>query len=152
MQIARPRPVPPYLRLINGCSCEKDWNSRFSLLSAMPTPVSRTENSSRYSGEPGSGIFFTDRVTLPRSVNFSALPTRLTIICRKRLGSVVTASGTLVSAHQRSASFFSSALGVKRSMTLSIISRSTKVSDCSGIFPASILLKSRISFRICSRL
>lgn len=109
LQMARPSPVPPYLRLMDGCSWEKDWKSRFSLLSAMPTPVSRTENSSRYSGEAGSGMFLTDKVTLPRSVNFSALPTRLTIIWRSLLGSVVTMSGTLVSAHQRKESFFSSA-------------------------------------------
>ncbi|MNE96607.1 hypothetical protein D3C80_1948250 [compost metagenome] len=97
-------------------------------------------------------MFFTDRVTLPCSVNFRAFPTRFTMICRNRLGSVVTVSGTLVSAHQRRASFLSSAFGVNRSITFSIISRRSKVSDCSGIFPASILLKSRISLRICSRL
>ena len=26
--IARPRPVPPYLRVVDESACENDWNSR----------------------------------------------------------------------------------------------------------------------------
>src|SRR5262249_12851151 len=44
------------------------------------------------SSEPGANE--TETTTSPRSVNLIALPTRLTMICRSRPGSPISASGT----------------------------------------------------------
>ena len=45
--IARPRPVPPYLRVVDESACENDWNKRLRpLLGVRPMPVSRTANDS----------------------------------------------------------------------------------------------------------
>ena len=42
--IARPRPVPPYLRVVDESACENDWNSRPMPSADRPMPVSRTAN------------------------------------------------------------------------------------------------------------
>ena len=39
--MARPSPVPPYLRVVDESACENDWNSRPMPSSEMPMPVSR---------------------------------------------------------------------------------------------------------------
>ena len=40
--IARPRPVPPYLRVVLESACENDWNRRPMPSALRPMPVSRT--------------------------------------------------------------------------------------------------------------
>ena len=40
--IARPRPVPPYLRVVDESACVNDWNSRPMPSAVRPMPVSRT--------------------------------------------------------------------------------------------------------------
>ena len=53
--MARPRPVPPYLRVVDESACENDWNRRPIASSDRPIPVSRTANVS--STRPvGSGL------------------------------------------------------------------------------------------------
>ena len=39
-EMARPRPVPPYLRAVEASACEKGWNRRWRASGAMPIPVS----------------------------------------------------------------------------------------------------------------
>ena len=53
--MARPRPVPPYLRVVDESACENDWNSRPIASSDRPMPVSRTANVSS-TRSAGSGF------------------------------------------------------------------------------------------------
>ena len=46
LQIVSPRPVPPYLRVVEPSACVNGWNIRAACSGVMPMPVSRTENSS----------------------------------------------------------------------------------------------------------
>ena len=92
-EIARPRPVPPYLRVVELSAWKKAPKMRACLAGGMPMPVSETSNSSRTSPSRRSSRF-TWRATSPRSVNLMALPTRLTTICRRRPASPMSESGT----------------------------------------------------------
>src|SRR5262249_38457540 len=68
--IERPRPVPPFLRVLELSAC---WNSskmRCWSVGAMPGPVSETETVN----QPSAAVAST--VTSPDSVNLIALPTR----------------------------------------------------------------------------
>lgn len=44
LQIAKPQPVPPYLRVVELSACVKDLNSNEMRSSGMPMPVSLTMN------------------------------------------------------------------------------------------------------------
>ena len=69
--IARPRPVPPYLRVVDESACENDWNSRLMPSAYRPMPVSRTANVQL--GSPFAVATVTVSTTSPSSVNFTAL-------------------------------------------------------------------------------
>ena len=70
--IASPRPMP--LCVPGSANCMKGWNTRFRSSGAMPGPVSST-STIRW---PASPCRVRSRmVTLPSSVNFTALPARL---------------------------------------------------------------------------
>ena len=45
LQMARPSPVPPYLRVVDASTCMKAWNSELTRSGGMPMPVSVTLNS-----------------------------------------------------------------------------------------------------------
>ncbi|MNP12821.1 hypothetical protein D3C76_1050730 [compost metagenome] len=45
--IASPRPVPPYLRVVETSACSKAWNSFSHCSGLMPMPVSSTSKRSR---------------------------------------------------------------------------------------------------------
>src|SRR5581483_7668607 len=81
LEIARPRPVPPFLRVLELSTCGNSskilaWSS-----GAMPGPVSRTVTMKR----PFSA---SARIaTSPASVNLMALPARLSKTCAIRRGS-----------------------------------------------------------------
>ncbi len=91
--IARPRPVPPYLRVVLLSAWLKLWNSLAMPASLRPMPVSRTANSS--SGSPLSTLLvWTVSTTSPVSVNLTALLNRLSRIWRSRVTSPLTAAGT----------------------------------------------------------
>ena len=53
--IARPRPVPPYLRVVEESAWENDWNRRPMPSGERPMPVSRTANVSSTSAAGGRG-------------------------------------------------------------------------------------------------
>ena len=114
-QMARPRPVPPYLRVVEESTCENNLNSSFLFSCGMPMPVSRTAISMRQGSAravagpaagvgtvpepwcgPGGGISAgdTSTETQPRGVNFTALFRRLTMIWRSRVTSPTIQAGT----------------------------------------------------------
>ena len=64
LEIASPRPVPPYLRVVEASTWVKDWNSRSDPSGAMPMPVSRTRSSSRW--RAGSARLGSDVQRRPR--------------------------------------------------------------------------------------
>ena len=100
--IERPRPVPPYLRLVVPSAC---WNASkisFCLSCGMPMPVSLTEisiasSTSRRIGWLGlqpSAAVRTERVTAPCAVNLNALDKRLRTTCWSRFSSVRMVAGS----------------------------------------------------------
>ena len=104
--IDRPRPVPPYLRLVVPSAC---WNaSKISMcLSAgMPMPVSVTRKATTpWAGSAAAarrrrswkmargGAGRTSSVTDPLSVNLTALDSRLLRTCSRRWRSVSSSAG-----------------------------------------------------------
>ena len=94
LQIARPRPVPPYLRVVEASIWLKLLNSRSIRSRGMPIPESRTEKCSRNRPSDSMTGFPTPMKTSPAAVNFTALPTRFTSTWRKRVMSPTIAAGT----------------------------------------------------------
>ena len=90
--IARPNPVPPYLRVVDESACENDWNSRLMPSADNPMPVSRTANVSS-ACPSASGCDVTVSTTSPASVNFTALESRFNMIWRSRVTSPTIAAG-----------------------------------------------------------
>ena len=75
-EMARPKPVPPYFRVVESSAWENAWNRRPWASGAMPMPVSVTvKRSSVVSAVASSRVVRT--TTSPCAVNFTALPTRL---------------------------------------------------------------------------
>ncbi len=96
----RPRPVPPYLRLVVPSAC---WNAPkmvSSWCAAMPMPESLTWNATTApsrctaAGTSWACAGSMRSSTLPRSVNFTALDSRLRSTCRSRESSVSRSTGT----------------------------------------------------------
>ncbi|MPN02098.1 hypothetical protein SDC9_149311 [bioreactor metagenome] len=84
--MARPRPVPPYFRVVEVSACSKGRNRRSSCSGARPMPVSVTSKRTcrrLLSRESRRAL----NMTLPRSVNLMALLPRLINICPRRSGS-----------------------------------------------------------------
>src|SRR2546426_629965 len=93
VDIVRPNPVPPYLRVSEPSACAKASKITFRFSGGMPIPVSRTTKcSNTLSLSPGSIPTF--NTTSPLSVNLTALLSKLVTICRRRVGSPTTATGT----------------------------------------------------------
>ena len=88
-----PRPVPPKRREVDSSACVKLSKMRACASAGMPMPVSRIENLSRTLFSVSEWAE-TCTVTLPRSVNLTALPARLMTIWRRWCGSPRTAGGT----------------------------------------------------------
>ena len=86
--MARPRPVPPYLRVVLLSAWLNFWNSRLLPCSDRPMPVSRTAKCSL------SLSVATLSTTSPASVNLTALLNRLSRICRSRVTSPSITGGT----------------------------------------------------------
>ena len=115
--IARPKPVPPYLRDVEPSAC---WNASkmiCCLSGAMPMPVSVTENAmtwsaaarSSLSGDqpPAAGPIDSD--TEPSCVNLNAFDSRFLMICCMRLMSVSIVRGSVGSRCTSNATCFASA-------------------------------------------
>ena len=99
-QIARPSPVPPYLRVVDESTWLNALKSRSIRSGGMPMPVSCTVISRRIRPagvartEASSGILRTWMEMLPDGVNFMALLTRFTMIWRRRVTSPTIHGGT----------------------------------------------------------
>ena len=98
-QMASPRPVPPYLRVVDESTWLKALKRRSMRSGGMPMPVSRMANSRR--ARVGSTalrwplmIRRTTIVMLPLGVNFTALLTRFTRTWRRRVTSPTIQAGT----------------------------------------------------------
>src|SRR5487761_1247203 len=95
-QIDRPRPVPPYLRLVVPSAWANAPNTDCCFFVGMPMPVSATLNamtpsarlSETLSADHPEGAGSAENATLPDSVNLNALLSRLLRICCSRCGSV----------------------------------------------------------------
>jgi len=90
----RPRPVPPYLRLVVPSACWKAPKMVSSCSSAMPMPVSLTRKDSAgplrltRSGSRSASAGSMCSSTVPASVNFTAFDSRLRSTWRSRDSSV----------------------------------------------------------------
>ena len=101
--MARPRPVPPYLRLVLASACWKASNTIFCFSTGMPMPVSVTSKattelawlSAMLSGRQPVCAGTTRSRTLPWAVNFRALDSRFFRICCRRLESVTIAAAEI---------------------------------------------------------
>src|SRR5271166_193159 len=104
LDIASPKPVPPFFLVMALSACWNSWNSLAWSAAEMPGPVSRTDTWN----EPlfASALM----ATSPASVNLMALPTRLIRTCVKRRPSPWP-GGKLGASSSLNASFLSAASG-----------------------------------------
>ena len=92
LTMERPRPVPPYLRVVLISSCVKSSKIDSILSSSMPMPVSANSITRIISG-CSFLIPFTEKCTVPSLVNLTELLTRFIIICFSRYGSPIKTGG-----------------------------------------------------------
>ena len=150
LEIASPRPVPPYLRVVELSAWVKASKMLACLSAAMPMPSSDT---SKPSTTPWAELSCTRtlRDTSPRGVNLIALPIRLVSTWRSRPGSPSSSCGTSCSISQVNSRPPTSALSARiRVVALSSDRRSNSVLS-SSILPDSSLEKSRMSLMMVSR-
>ena len=139
-EIERPRPVPPYFRLIVPSACRNGSNTVFCCSSEMPIPVSMTDSAICSSG--------TRRIlssTLPFSVNLTAFDSRLRKICSSLCRSVSIDDGHSGSISILNFTSFFSASGAKRSERSLVRRVSATGSGLISMCPASIFDRSRMS-------
>src|SRR5262245_21407004 len=117
----RPRPVPPYLRLVVPSACWNDSKITRCLSFGMPIPESVTEKASTLPAvlkrsldcdqpEVAREIL---NLTEPLSVNLNAFDSRFLMICCSRLSSVYMPRGKLGSNSIENSSFLSWAIWEK---------------------------------------
>ena len=99
---ARPSPLPPWRVKTPESAWAKRSKMRSSRSLGMPGPVSSTSISSPLPAPTSRS----DTSTHPASVNFTALPTRFTRICRTRAGSPIRCGTNLGSMSATRASPF----------------------------------------------
>ena len=146
--IARPRPVPPYRRLVVASTWLNDWNRRSTRPGGIPIPVSRTVRWYRTVSGRSAGSEAAVTTTSPASVNFTALFSRLSKTWRIRLASPTAVSGVPGSISYATSRPFFVAIGPIRSTTDSMQARRSNGARSSSIRPASIFEKSRMSLMI----
>ena len=92
--MARPRPVPPCLRVVEPSACENFSKMRACASSLMPRPVSRHLEAHASRARASSSARGRRAITTePCSVNLIALPTRLVSTWPSRSGSPFTCGG-----------------------------------------------------------
>ena len=142
--IVSPSPTPSAMRVLPACW--KGWNTRASSAASMPGPVSRT----LMRMPPRIGRGATASVTLPRTVNFTALPSRFCSTWRTRAASPRTQHGrgrALCSVNCRPLSAARSAV---TSASWSSSAARSKSAACSTKAPASMTeASSRSLIRPC---
>ena len=157
--MARPRPVPPYLRLVPASAC---WNASkisFCFSGGMPMPVSDTSKAITAGAVLRTGCSLlqpprapeTLRLTPPSAVNLKALDSRFFSTCCKRLELVTMLRVRLGSSSMANESWRLSASCRNGRPTVS--SRlAVRISSASTVtVPDSILERSRMSLIRLSR-
>ncbi len=139
--IVRPMPVPPYNLDVPLDSCWKTSKIWANLFSAIPIPVSSTENWIDTSSI-SSRSNLTETLIFPLSVNFTALLTRFNIIWFKRTGSPINRSGMVLSYSLKSSRFFSLIFVPNKWSMVETEVASLKEVLSKVIFPASTLARS----------
>ncbi|OFA05196.1 hypothetical protein JAB9_08720 [Janthinobacterium sp. HH107] len=147
LMMARPSPVPPYLREVVLSAWRNGWKTAAAASGAMPMPVSRTSRRIR----PAAGQLTSTEIS-PRSVNLVALLSRLVRIWRRRTGSPRTCCGTSEAMRQVNSMTLRWMPLANSATTSSITWRRSKGMCSSTSLPASILEKSRMSSMMLSRL
>ncbi len=156
LQMASPRPVPPYWRVIPPSAWVKASKSFARWSDSMPIPVSRTPTARVRPGSASSDsgavrVRRTQTTTRPRSVNLKALEIRFIRTWRRRNGSPIRPSGT----DGWTSITISTGRSEFRSPNISqvspTISRREKGISSMSRRPASILEKSRMSLMRWSR-
>ncbi len=119
LEMDSPSPVPPNFRLVEPSAWLKASKMWDCFSSGMPMPVSTTVKATlaegaswRSAANSGAGRL-TRRVTLPFSVNLTALDNRLRSICCSRWGSVWRKAGASSSTSTFMARPRSAAMGLK---------------------------------------
>ena len=147
-QMASPKPVPPYLRVVDPSAWANASKISPLLLGSMPIPVSSiSKRSVAWAFSSSLSIFCREtRMQIsPASVNLKALLMRLERTWRRRSGSETSCRGMLGSMSMTNSSclamFFSRNMAVLSSMS----SWREKGMLSKESLPASILEKSRIS-------
>src|ERR1039457_4488692 len=144
LAIDSPRPVPPYLRVVDVSAWTNDENNAAPWAGRIPIPVSAMEK--RRVALPVSWLSTsTCTSTLPRSVNLMALAVKLIKTWRSRLGSPPRSVGVSGAARQPKASPLAFARVRRAWKASSAVRRRSKSTCSSAIFPASILDRSRMS-------
>ncbi len=114
-------------------------------------PVSETSKRTTAESSPSSSSL-TTRATSPSSVNFTALPRRLTRTCLMRPGSPLRAVGTSGFTRLAISKPFAWALSARSPTDSSTAALRSKSITSKSILPASIFEKSRMSLMMVSRL
>ena len=139
-----PNPLPPKRRVVDWSAWVKLSKILDCASGAMPMPVSRIENLSR-TFDSVSACTETCTVTLPASVNLTALPARLINTWRRWCGSPRTAGGTSgMSETTNSTPFAAACAATMRQVLFTSACRSKSVRS-STTLPASIFEKSSTS-------
>ena len=99
LEIAKPKPVPPYCRVVEESAWEKDWKILSWLSESMPMPVSWTWKY-RVVCRSVVAIELISSDTPPRSVNLIALPIKLNKIWLNLVGSPCKLLGIVGSIRQ----------------------------------------------------
>jgi len=149
-QIARPRPVPPYFRVVEPSACVKDSNRLARISGSIPMPVSFTENFT----STWWASFFNSSALMrisPRSVNLNELLTRLIRTWPNRKGSPFKYSGMSIDRVKIISIPFSMTFPENILARLDITASILNSTFSRLSFPASILEKSRISLIIFNR-
>ena len=150
LEIARPSPVPPYLRVVEASAWLKLRKVLASCSGVMPIPESWTQKCSSTS-LPRRSTRSAPMMISPLSVNFTALLPRLTRTWPRRRGSPISAVGRLGARLNSSSIPLSSAFRPMRLPRLSMTSSRLKSMCSMDSLPASILEKSRMSLMMPSR-
>ena len=158
-EIDRPRPVPPYFRLVDVSACWNGSKMIWCLSGGMPMPVSLTEKKSTmsdwfrmsWSRPQPLGATPMWSCTFPSEVNLKAFDSRLRRICWMRFESVSNATGRSGSSSTSKSSFLESAIGRNEAWTSSWMSLNRTWLTSTDIVPDSILDRSRMSLMRPSR-
>ena len=151
-EIDRPRPVPPYRRVVELSAWVKESNRYSSWPAVMPMPVSLTENASMTRPSPAApGRASTATTISPCSVNLTALPVRLISTWPRRSGSPTSRAGTPGPTRNTSSIPLASVFTPTRFDSWSSISSSENGTASTDILPAAIFEWSRMSLMMPSR-